>query len=318
MQNLILSSNIVLPLFILMALGFTLKKLHLMSAEVTKKMNTLVFKVFLPALIIQNVYTSDISEVFDPKLLAFSIGCTVLTFVLLMIIVPLTVKDNRKRGVIIQGIFRSNFVIFGVPVCMAIYNNAIPGKVAVLIAVIVPIFNFLSVISLECFSTDSTSDSKFKKFTEILKGIITNPLIISSALGLILLFSGVKLPYILEKSLKDVSGIATPLALIVLGASMNFGKVSSNLRHLTIVVISKLIILPAVFLTAAYFMGFRSVDIAILLTLFASPTAVSSFSMAQQAKADDELAGQIVVFGTTFCLFTMFFWLLILKNATLI
>lgn len=318
MENLILSAKVVLPLFLLMALGYILKRIKLMDDVVTKKMNTLVFKVFLPALIISNVYNSEISEVFDARLLIYSISCVVLSFLVLMVIIPLFIKENRKRGVIIQGIFRSNFVIFGVPVCLSLYNGDIPGKVAVLIAIIVPIFNFLAVIALEAFRSESKNAPISSKIKEITKGILSNPLIISSAIGLLILFSGIKLPSVLEESLGDVAGIATPLALIVLGASMNFGKISNNVKYLVITLLGKLIVLPAIFLFAAVLMGFRSVDLAILLTLFASPTAVSSFTMAQQMDADDELAGQIVVFGTTLCLFTVFLWLFILKQSALI
>lgn len=318
MTNLLLSANVVLPLFLLMALGYILKLTGLLDGGVLKKMNATVFKVFLPALIIYNVYTSDISEVFDVKLLAYSIACVVGSFLFLMLFIPILEKNNRKRGVIIQGIFRSNFVIFGVPVCLSLYNNEIPGKVAVLIAVIVPIFNFLSVIALETFRSESDTAEKSSKKKEIIKGIITNPLIISSAIGLLILFSGIKLPLVIEETLSDVAGIATPLALIILGASMNFSSVSSNMHHLIIVLSGKLIVLPAIFLSIAILMGFRSVDLAILLTLFASPTAVSSFTMAQQMDADDELAGQIVVLGTCLCLITMFLWLFILKQIALI
>lgn len=312
MTNFILSANVVLPLFLLMALGYIMKITGLTDDGVLKKMNAVVFKVLLPALIINNVYTSDISSVFSPRLLYYSAGCVILSFLVLMAVVPLFEKDNRKRGVIIQGIFRSNFVIFGVPVCLSLCGDEVAGKVAVLIAVIIPIYNFLAVITLEIFRSGKVNIGK------ILKGIITNPLIISSAIGLVLLFSGIKLPSAVEKTLGDVAKTATPMALIILGGSLKFGSIPSNIKQLTAGIVGRLIVMPGIFLTIAAALGFRGGELAILLTLFASPTAVSSYTMAQQMDADDELAGQMVIFGTALCILTMFLWLFTLKQLALI
>ena len=308
MENLILSANVVLPLFILMITGYCLHKWKILDENTLKQMNKAVFKVFLPALIYYNVYTSEISEIFDKKLVIFSVVCVLAMFALLMAIIPIVEKDNRKRGVIIQGIFRSNFVIFGIPLSASIYGDSIVGSAAVLIAVVVPVFNLLAVISLEIFRKGKPD------FVKILKGIATNPLIISSVLGLITLFTGLKLPSLIEKSISDLAKIATPLALVILGGSINFSKISGNIRQLVLCVISRLVIVPAVFLSLAVAMGFRNAELAILISVFASPTAVSSFTMAQQMGGDDELAGQIVVFGTTFCILTVFLWIFIFKQ----
>jgi predicted permease len=147
-------------------------------------------------------------------------------------------------------------------------------------------------------------------FWKILKGIVTNPLIIASVLGLLATFTGLRFPHVIETSLKNVATVTTPLALIMLGASINLGTVGRNFWHIFAGVGARLILVPAVFLSLAVFVfGFRDNDLAILLALFGSPTAVSSFTMAQQMGGDDELAGQLVMFGTTACVITMFFWI---------
>ncbi len=308
MENLILSANVVLPLFLLMLTGFCLRRFGVLEENTFKQMNKAVFKAFLPCLIYYNVYTSEVSEMFDKKLVLFSVVSILAMFGLLMLIVPLIEKDNKKRGVMIQGIFRSNFVIFGIPLSAAMYGDSIVGSAAVLIAVVVPVFNFLAVISLEVFRKGKPDPVK------ILKGIVTNPLIISSVLGLGTMFLGIKLPGIIEKSISDLSKIATPLALVILGGSINFSKVRGNSRNLIICVLSRLVLVPAVFLTLASLAGFRNAELAILISVFASPTAVSSFTMAQQMNGDDELAGQIVVFGTSLCIITVFLWIFLFKQ----
>lgn len=308
MENLVLSFNIIFPLFLLMVLGYFLKAVGMLDKTTLKKLNSIIFKAFLPCLIFYNVYTSEVSDMFDKNLIIFSVASVVLSFLVLMAVIPLVEKDNKKRGVVIQGIFRSNFVIFGIPLSVALYGDGIVGSAAVLIAIVVPVFNFLAVLTLEIFRGGKPDMIK------ILKGIATNPLILSSVIGLIAMGVGLKLPSTIEKAIGDVSKITTPLALIVLGGSLDFKKIGGNAKQLAVSVIGRLVVMPCIFLPAAVYFGFRNAELAILLSLFGSPTAVSSFTMAQQMGGDDELAGQIVVFNTTLCVVSVFLWIFILKQ----
>ncbi len=304
MQNFWISFNVVFPIFLMMALGFFLKKIRLVSEATVKQINNVVFRVFLPTMIFKNVYDSKIEEVLNSRLILFAALCVLGCIALLFAIVPLIEKQNSRRGVLIQGIFRSNFVIFGLPITQALCGATVSGAASVLIAMIIPIFNFFAVISLEVFHSSKPNLGK------VLKGIVTNPLIIASILGLLINFVGVTFPRVIETAMGSVASVTTPLALIMLGASINFGTVGRNLWHIIGGVGARLVLVPAVCLSLAVFVfGFRGQELAILLALFASPTAVSSFTMAQQMGGDDELAGQLVMFGTTACVITMFLWI---------
>ncbi len=300
MDSFLMAGQVILPLLILMLLGVFLRKTGLMDVATYKKLNTLIFKVFLPPLIFYNVYKSELEVAFDGKLILFSVLSVLALFFVLVLLVPMLEKDNKRRGAIIQGIFRSNFVIFGVPLTTALMGDAAAGKVAVVVAFVVPLFNFLAVISLEVFRHGKPDIKK------ILKGIVTNPLILASLLGILTTAIGLKLPRVLETAVSDVAKIATPLALIVLGASLDFELLKANSIRVLLVTAARLVFVPLVFLGIAILLGFRGVDIAILLSVFASPTAVSSYAMAQQMGADDALAGQIVASTTAFCIFTVF------------
>lgn len=312
MENLILSFNIVLPIFLILSLGYILKKLKILDELTTKNMNSVNFKVFLPLLLFYNVYKTDLSVVFNPKLLIFSIISVILVFLLLFIIIPLLEKDNRKRGVIIQGIFRSNFVIFGVPVCEALFGQNATGVASMLIAIVVPLFNFLAVICLEIYRGGNIN------FKKIIKGIITNPLIIASIIGLFFIYFKIKLPAPIEKTINDISKIATPLAFILLGSSFTFSAFSLYIKQLSITILGKLIIVPGIVLYIAALLGFRNVELTCLLSVFASPTAVSSYTMAEQMDGDSILAGQIVVLTSIISIITVFLWIFILKQFHLI
>ncbi|MBQ9000089.1 MAG: AEC family transporter [Clostridium sp.] len=312
MENLILSFNIVLPIFLILSLGYILKKLKILDELTTKNMNSINFKVFLPLLLFYNVYKTDLSVVFNPKLLIFSIISVILVFLLLFIIIPLLEKDNRKRGIIIQGIFRSNFVIFGVPVCEALFGQNATGVASMLIAIVVPLFNFLAVICLEIYRGGNIN------FKKIIKGIITNPLIIASIIGLFFIYFKIKLPTPIEKTINDISKIATPLAFILLGSSFTFSAFSLYIKQLSITILGKLIIVPGIVLYIAALLGFRNIELTCLLSVFASPTAVSSYTMAEQMDGDSILAGQIVVLTSIISIITVFLWIFILKQFNLI
>ena len=307
MQHFWLSFYVVFPIAILMALGFLLRRIKWVGEGSVKQFNQIVFRVFLPTMIFKNVYESDLWTVFHPKLILFAVLSVIGCILLLFCLIPLLEKDNAKRGVLIQGIFRSNFVIFGLPIAEALCGSSATGTASVLVAMVIPVFNFVAVITLEIFS------SKTPNARKIIKGILTNPLILASVLGLAVNFIGIRFPSVIETSIGSVASITTPLALILLGASIHFETVKGNRLQLIGGVAAKLILLPAICLPlAALVFGFRGQEMAILLALFASPAAVSSFTMAQQMGGDDELAGQLVMFGTVLSVVTMFFWILIL------
>lgn len=312
MENLILSFNVVLPLFLMMMLGYALKKLNMFDDTSLKSMNSVTFKAFLPTLLFYNVYKTNLNGVFNPQLMSFAAISVIVTFGILCVLIPFIEKDDTKRGVVIQGIFRSNFVIFGIPVIVSLFGEEYSGVTSLLIAVVVPLFNVLAVCSLEIFR-----DGKIN-VKNIINGVITNPLIIASAIGLVFLLVGIKLPSPIEKTVSDISKIATPLSLILLGGSFKFSSYKNYVKQLVLSVVGKLIIVPGIFVPLAVSLGFRDVELACLLVMLSAPTAVSSFTMAQQMDADSELAGQIVVFTSGLSVITVFLWIFTLKQIGLI
>ena len=201
MENFLVSFNVVFPIAVMMAVGFLIKKIKLVNDVTVKEMNNVVFRIFLPLMIFKNVYESEIAEVFNLKLILFASVTVVAAILILFLIVPAFEKDNPKRGVIIQAVFRSNFVIFGIPVSEALCGQVASGTASVLIAVTIPLFNVAAVVTLEVFRGGKPN------FSKVLRGIITNPLIIGSFLGLAVSGLGVELPDIIEKSMSNISSI---------------------------------------------------------------------------------------------------------------
>ena len=305
----ILSFNVVLPLFLMIVLGYSLKRIRVYDEHTISGVNQLVFKVFLPLLLFINIYQTDVTGVFDLKLMLVAVLGVLGSFFMTWLIIAWIEKDNRKRGVLIQGIFRSNFVIFGIPVTTSLFGAEATGAAALLVTVIVPIFNMLSVVILEIYRGSRINVPK------ILKGILTNPLIIGSVIGLLCLWLHIKIPLVLEKTISDLSKVTTPLALVILGGSFTFLSMKGNVKQITIGVLGKLVIVPVICLSFALLIGIRGVGLAILMSIFASPTAVSSFSMAKQMDGDADLAGHLVVLGSMLSVVTIFVWIFIFKQG---
>ena len=314
MENIILSFNVIAPLFFLMVIGYAIANYtDLADKDLLKKANSLVFKVFLPCMLFKNIYQSNIREQMQGGLCFFAAGSLLLLFVLLCLIVPKVVKKENQQGVVIQGIFRSNYVIFGVAVVENMYGSANTVTAAILSAVLVPMYNFLAVIALSFFGGKRERD-----FKKVLVGILKNPLIIASVLVIIASLLGFKLPKAADTTLNDLAKLATPIAFLILGGDFDFSKVRGNLKIAGGVVAVKMVILPLIFIPMVVAMGYRNSDLLAALLAYQTPVAVSSYIMAQQAGADEQLAGQLVVFSSAVSIFTLFVTIFILRQMGLL
>ncbi len=311
MESLKLSFESIMPIFILMAIGYLLRCVNFADKKIFDTVNKMVFKVFLPVLLFYNIYKTESAEVFNPKLIAFSIVGVLSVFAVGYFIVLKITPDNSKRGVILQSFFRSNFAILGVPLADYICAGRASGLASLMVAIVVPMFNVLAVVCLERFR-----DGRVKPL-KLLKGIVTNPLIIGCAVGVVFFLLKIRLPSVIEKSVKDIAGVATPLALVVLGASFTFSSIKGYVREILIIVLSRLVIVPLIMMSIAVAFGFSGEALVCLLVIFASPVAVSSFAMAQQMGGDEKLASQAVVLTSAFCLITLFIWIYVLNSLGL-
>lgn len=300
MATFMTTSAIVLPTFLTIALGYLLRLCGVINEVGGERMNVLSFKVLIPTMLFYNIYNSHLPGPDDIKVMVFAAGSVTFIFVVLMLAIPFIEKDNTRRGVLVQGIFRSSFIVLGLGLVTAMYPNGGTGVTAMLSAVIAPLFNAYGVIALETYSNKKTS------IGNIAVNIVMNPLIIGSVLAIVVLLLQVRLPAILEHTIAGLSGTATPLALLVAGASFRFSSIGDRARPLLIGCIGRLLVVPAIFIPLAVWMGFRNVELLSLLVIFASPNAVSSHIMAYNAGGDDQLAGQIVVLSTCFSAITLF------------
>ena len=311
MSNFWLCLSAVLPVFIMLCIGYVAKLCHIIKEENVAAFNKVVFNVFFGFMCFNNIYRSDLSSAIRPKTILFCAIAILVTYGLSLGYAILFVKKEDQKGVVTQGLFRSNFNVVGLPIIAGLAGTAATSSAAIIGGLTVVLFNALAVITLTIFN------GKKLNFGKLLLSIITNPLIIGSVLGLLFLIFQIKLPSVLEGVVGSMAAVTSPMMLVLLGAFFKFGNVRKHLPQLTATVLGRLIILPLLVVIPAILLGFRGDDFVTILITFATPAAVASFTMVQQMGGDAELAGDIVVFTSFLCPFTIFLASFIAKTAGL-
>ena len=307
MESFFLCLNAIVPIFLIIAAGYLAKRAGIVRVAEIPRMNAMAFKCFMPVMCFYNVYHSDLSSSVRPALFVYTFAAILLVFFASLLYAIKCVPVRSRRSVVVQGLYRSNFLIVGVAFVSGLMGEGELGAVSVMGALVAPTFNVLAVILLESYNGHKPSVSK------LALDIAKNPLIIGSLTGLVFLVLGVTLPEALEIAARDMSRAASPLLLFLLGAFFHFGDAKEHMRELIAVTVGRLIVIPAVTLFAAVALGFRGSDLATLLAVFAASTAVASFTMAEQMGGDAKLAGNIVVVTSAGASFTLFAWSLLFK-----
>ena len=323
-ENLAISVNAVLPLIICMAAGYLFRRTKLVDEGFCRKCNTFCFKTFLPLMIFMNVYNSDLESAVQPGAFLFAAAAVLVIFAAAFLIIPRIVKKGSvdsagspvsaasRQAVLIQCIFRSNFVIFGYQVVANVYGAGQAAVASVMAAIVVPLYNVLAVITLEYFTNSKNG------LRPVILGIIKNPLIIGAVAALLFKLSGLTLPAPLHTGLSDMAGMATPLALVVLGGTFHFDALRRNAGALAIGTLGKIVVAPLVMVPIAAAFGFRDANLLSLVIVFASPAAVNSYTMAAAYGHDPELAGQLVVVTSVLSMVLVFGWIFLLRMLGLI
>ena len=315
MENLKVCVNAVLPIFIVTAAGYLARRLGCLNGDDVFRFNKLVFNFFMPVMMFYNVYVSDLAVSFNHKLLVCSLLGVLMVWLVCTLAVLHTEKIPARRGVMIQGLYRSNFVIIGLPLVQQLMPEGTDcSLVIVLIATVVPLYNVLAVVSLELFGENKQKLSKLELAADILK----NPMILGTIAGVLFYILDIRLPSGVVNAAKQMANATSPLLMFLLGGFFDFSGLKNQLHEVTPVVICRLVIIPAVMLAIGYMLGFRGIEFASIMAVFAAPTAIASFTMAQQMGGEPVLAGNFVVATSALCPVTLFAWSMLLKTAGVI
>lgn len=330
------SLNAVMPILILFVIGYFLKVVGFAEEGFFKKLNAMVFKLFLPVLLFKNIYDIDSLENVNVPVIIYSFLAVLLLFVIGYFAAKITAKSRNQRGVINQCTFRSNYAVIGIPLAQTIGGTEAVGFASLLSATSIPLFNVLAVIILSHFSEDKSSGS----VKRTIKNTAKNPLIIGVLTGVIfvlirqllptndsgeILFSIQRdLPFVYT-ALDHLAKGATPVALVVLGSRFDFSAVKGLFKQIAVGTFLRLFLSPIVGIGLAIFLSTRlnlftisSTEYPALISLFSSPVAVSSAVMVSEIGGDEQLANQYVVWTSVFSMLSMFIVIFVMKSLCLI
>lgn len=329
MNTFIFAMNAIMPIVILIALGYVSKRLHFFDAHFFNSLNKYVFRIALPALLFYNVYMiEDFSEI-KWGVVLYAVVIVLFFFMLGIFVVTLTVKSADQKGVVLQAVTRSNFALIGIPLAQTLGGLEALAVVALLSAVSIPLANILSVIALSMFQKNDLGERI--SIQKMMINIIKNPLILGVFTGLFFLLIRRLIPivdgekvFLLSRDVKFsidairlISVTASPMALIALGGQFEISAVKVLARQIIQGVLWRIVIVPGVALSVAYLFRdqISGMEYAFpaLIALFGTPVAVSTAIMVNEMGGDVKLAGQLVVWSTVMSMFTLYVTVVIFR-----
>ena len=313
MSNLMFALNATIPLFILIALGFFLRKVKVVDAPFLKTANKFNFKLTLPMLLFVDLAGTDFRETFDLKFLLFCAIATSIAFWGTWALAKAFIKDKNSRGEFVQACYSSSAAVMGLALIQNIYGSS--GMAGMMMLGCVPLYNIYAVILLQTESPDAEAGSKEKgRVKKAVLGILTNPIVIGIVLGLVSSLIGIQYPTIIQKALDYVARLATPLALICIGAEFSFANAFKKIKLSAIAACVKIILLPVIFTTIAILMGYRMEKLVAIFIMLAGPTTPSCFIMAKQYGFEGTVTSSTVVLTTLFTSVTLTAFIFILRS----
>jgi len=308
LENLYVALNAVAPLFLMVGVGCVVRRRKLISDAAVRQANSLCFRVFMSIMLFHNISGSDLGSAVNVELLLLtSLGILVEFFIGIPLIKRIE-KDPRARGVMLQAFFRTNVVLLGVSMAASVFGEENIAEITVMSAVVVPEVNILGIVALELFQGEKPD------YRHMVIDVLKNPLVIGAALGILVAAVGVGLPTVIDSAAASIGRAATPMALVLLGASLDFSKFGGAMRNTIICVVERLVVAPGIFVTLAIALGLRGVPLMGVLLCFATPVAVASFTVAAELGGDTDLAGAIVLLTTGLSCVTLFLWIWFLRT----
>ena len=316
MENFIYSVDATFPIFLVMVIGYILKQIGMLNDNFVTVANRFNFKVTLPFMLFRDISGVDIRAVFDIRYVLFCALVSTACFWIIWGGVKLFLKDQSMRGAFVQASFRSSAAVMGLAFIQNMYGSSAMGPLMIVSAV--PLYNIFSVIVLTFEGARSGEVDPKQKVKDACINIAKNPIILGILAGLVVGLLGIDFPVIVDKTVNSVAQMATPLALITIGAGFEGRKALAKIRPTIAASMIKLVIQPLIFLPVAAWMGFRGEQMIAILIMLASPTTPSCYIMAKNMDNDGVLTASVIVMTTLLAAFTLTGWIFILKTVGLI
>lgn len=313
LDSFIFSLNSTLPVFLLILLGIILRRLGVFTEEYASVTDKFVFKIALPVLLFKDISEMSLREDFDGGFVIFCAVASTLMFVVPWVFALIFMKNKKSVGAFAQGCARGSAAVLGVALAVNICGEAGPAPLMIFAAV--PIFNILSVLILTVSAEDT---DKRINVGELVRNIVTNPIIWGVLLGLPFSFFDISLPTIASKTVGSIAATATPLALMAIGASFDFRAAKEKILPATVASLVKLFVLPGAIIPAAVACGFTGSALVSVFIMVGAPTTVAAYIMSKNMKNDHVLSSNIIMVSTLLSSVSITFWVFLMKYLELI
>lgn len=301
MQLLVDILLIVVPVFLVIALGFGLKRTSLINDGFVSQLNRLVFYLALPSLLFYKISQADFQASLNLRLLLGVAGVVVVSFAGSYLYGVLRGYSPARLGAFCQGSSRGNLAFMGLAVAFNAYGEPGLATLGVLAGFIIPMINMLSVLAL-LLPQRRNQQSMTAAFW--MYQFAFNPLIIASFAGILWSYFALPLPAVVARALDIVSSMALPLALIAIGASFSPKKLQGDLAVAGLATTIKLVCQPLAAALVLMALGIQGRELGVGVIIAGTPTAAAAYIMAQQMKSDAELSGTIIMLSTACSLAT--------------
>ncbi len=316
MDSFIYSLNATVPVFLVIIVGGLLKRWGMLNDNFVSVTNKFVFHVALPCMLFLDLADTDIRSNFDIKYIAYCFFVTLLSILVIWFAARRLLKDRSMVGAFVQASYRSSAAILGIAFIQNIYGDA--GMAPMMIIGAVPLYNVFAVIVLTFENVDEKGSRGKEKILKALKGVATNPIIIGIVLGMAAALLRIPIPGILHKTINNLGVTASPLALIAIGAGFEGRAALAKIKPTIAASLLKLVVLEAIFLPLAIWLGFRDQKLIALIIMLGSPTTPSAYIMAKNMGGDGVLTSSTVVMTTMLSAVTLTFWIFLMRYMGMI
>lgn len=296
----------IIPVFAIIFLGWWVRRKGLVRTELLGPANRLVYYVAVPAMIFREIAGTSLQTQFNAKILFCTLVPVVVVFGISLAAGSLVRIPAGRFGTFMQSSFHGNLGYIGLAVAYYFLGTEGFVRASIIAGFLMLLQNFLAVVALQSGSVGSL----VRPNVRFMAGrIVGNPVILSALAGMAFSVSGVTVPLLVDRSLGILSGLALPLALLVIGASLSFAMIRLHIVSALGAGMLKLIVLPATGYLLYQWFGVAAQDYLPGLILLAAPTATLTYVMATEMVGDTELAIAAISVNTMLSAVTYTVWL---------
>jgi predicted permease len=291
-----------LPVFLLIVLGFGLKRSLMRLETQWHGLERLTYYVLFPALLIETLVKADLS-----KVPVAGVGGALLLSALLMSLLCLALRPLLARWAVDGPAFTSVFqgatrwqTYVALAVSANLYGDTGLALASVAMVAIIPLVNVFSVAVLAHYASPEKQSVR-----AIVMTVVRNPLIWACAIGLAINVAHLPLPRIWHEVADALGRSSLGIGLLVTGAGLHLEGMFRPSLAASVAVFLKLVLMPALAIALALWFGLSGANLAIVAACSAVPASSSAYVLARQMGGDAPLLAQIITLQTILAALTM-------------